>query len=97
MRDLLSKLYIHSRTYRTKMGIKCPKCKSTDTTSTDVGRMHCRNCAHSWKPYKHRGKKMKVVGDGITTRIKTVMPGSKTETIGDGIIFPIKRVKKSKI
>ncbi len=78
------------------MGIKCPKCSSIDTVSIEVGTMHCKDCAHSWRPYKHRGKKMKVVGDGILTTRKRVMPGSKTETIGDGFFFAKKRVKKTK-
>jgi len=78
------------------MRIKCPKCKSSNTTSPESGNMHCRDCSYSWKPYKHRGKKMKTVGDGFITSKKKVMPGAKTEVIGDGIIFPKKRVKKSK-
>ena len=76
--------------------IKCPRCKSANTISTEVGKMYCINCAHSWKPYKHRGKRMKVVGDGILTAKKRVMPGSKSETIGDGILFAKKRVRKTR-
>jgi len=30
------------------MGKKCPKCKSTNTTSDAPGEMRCRDCAHSW-------------------------------------------------
>lgn len=78
------------------MGTKCPKCKSTNTEAEQPGVMYCNNCSHSWKPYKHRGKKMKTVGDGILTTRKKVMPGAKTERIGDGILFPKKRVKKTR-
>jgi hypothetical protein len=76
------------------MGIKCPKCNHSDTRSSEPGRMHCHYCGHSWKPYKHRGKRIKVIGDGILYPIRRVIPGAKTKVIGDGIIFPKKRVKK---
>jgi len=76
------------------MGIKCPKCNSVDTASVEVEKMHCKNCAYSWKPYKHRGKKMKMIGDGLLTTRRKIMPGSKTRVVGDGILFPKKRVKK---
>lgn len=76
--------------------VSCPKCKSSNTVSYEPGKMHCRSCSHSWKPYKHRGKKMKMVGDGILTERKRVMPGAKTERVGDGFIFEKKRVKKKK-
>ena len=77
------------------MGIKCPKCKSINTERNNF-EMICNNCAHSWKPYKHRGKKMKRIGDGIVFPKKRIMPGAKTKTIGDGILFPKKRIKKTK-
>jgi len=78
------------------MGIKCPKCKKSNTKAISPGKMICDNCSHSWKPYAHRGKKMKVVGDGIITTKRRVMPGSKTRVIGDGIITRKVRVKKVK-
>ncbi|VVB74689.1 Uncharacterised protein [Candidatus Tiddalikarchaeum anstoanum] len=78
------------------MGIKCPKCKSTNTEKESPGVMSCKDCSHSWKPYKHRGKKFRTSGDGILTPIRKVMPGAKTRTIGDGILYPKKRVKKAR-
>ena len=78
------------------MGRKCTKCKSTNTSSPEPGEMWCKSCGHSWRPYKHRGKKMKMVGDGILTERKRIMPGAKTERIGDDIITKKKRVKKKK-
>ena len=79
------------------MGIKCPKCKSTNTKADYPGKMVCYNCSHSWKPYKHRGKKTKIIGDGILTPRKRIVPGAKTTKVGDGILTPIKRVKKSSL
>jgi hypothetical protein len=78
------------------MGIKCPKCNSTNTKALKPGKMLCHSCAYSWKPYKHRGKLMKAVGDDILFPRKRIMPGAKTETIGDGILFPKVRVKKKR-
>ena len=77
------------------MGIKCPKCKSTNTEASGPGRMLCNACAYSWKPYKHRGKKMVNVGDGIFSSRRKAMPGSKTEIVGDNV-FGKKRVKKKR-
>lgn len=76
--------------------IKCPKkdCGSFNTYfSEDLDKMRCRDCGHKWKPYKHRGKKMKVVGDGFLFTRKRIMPGSKTMSVGDGILADKKRVK----
>ena len=78
------------------MGIKCPKCGSTNTIATGVGKMFCRNCSRAWKPYKHRGKKMKTIGDGFITPKRKVMPGAKTKLVGDDFITPKKRVKKKR-
>ncbi|MBN2331288.1 MAG: hypothetical protein JXC85_05735 [Candidatus Aenigmarchaeota archaeon] len=78
------------------MGIKCPRCKSSQTQASEPGKMFCRSCSYSWKPYKHRGKKMRTIGDGLIFPRKKVMPGARTQTIGDGLIFPKKRVKKPK-
>jgi len=78
------------------MGKKCPRCKSTNTYAHAPREMYCENCGHEWKPYKHSGKKMKVIGDGVVYPRKRVMPGAKTRTIGDGILFPKRRVKKTR-
>ena len=78
------------------MGIECPRCGSIKTVAKATGKMFCENCAYSWRPYKHRGKKMKPIGDGIIYPKRRVMPGAKTTTVGDGIIWPKKRVKKTR-
>ena len=76
------------------MGKKCPKCGSSDTFASGPNKMLCNFCAHSWRPYKHAGKKMKVVGDGIISERKRIMPGAKTERVGDSFVFPKKSKKK---
>lgn len=73
---------------------KCPKCEETNTEAYAPRKMFCKSCGHEWTPYKHSGKKMKIVGDGIFTQRKKFMPGAKTKVIGDGLFFPKKRIKK---
>ena len=58
--------------------------------------MFCKNCSHQWTPYKHRGAKMKVVGDGIIYPKRKIIPKAKTKVVGDGILTPKRRVKKNK-
>ena len=79
------------------MGIICLKCGSTNTISREPGKMWCRDCGREWTPYKHRGKKMKIVGDGILTTRRKVIPGAKTRVIGDDIITRKRRIKKTKV
>lgn len=76
------------------MAKKCPRCGSLKTEASAPRKMFCKECGHEWIPYKHSGKKMKIVGDGILSPRKRIMPGAKTRTIGDGILLPKKRVNK---
>jgi transposase-like protein len=76
------------------MGKKCPRCKSSNTEASAPKKMFCKDCGHEWTPYKHSGKKMKLIGDGFITSRKRIMPGARTRTVGDGILFAKKRVKK---
>ena len=78
------------------MGIKCPDCGSTNTESSEPGKMWCKNCGKEWKPYKHRGKKMRYEGEGIVYPRRKIMPGSKTKIVGSKILGNERRVKKVK-
>ena len=87
---ICKKIYKYHQPIRT-MRIKCPKCKSTNTISDVPKKMHCKNCSHVWTPYKHRGKKFKTVGNGITSSVRKTMPGVKTMVVGgNGITHPIR-------
>jgi len=79
------------------MGIKCPRCKSSNTEAYKPNVMLCKNCSYSWKPKSSVGKKMEIVGDGILTPVRKVLKGAKTEARGgDGSIYPPSRVPKGK-
>jgi len=76
------------------MGIKCPKCKKTNTESHTPGKMWCKFCSYEWKPSTVRGKKYKKWGN-ILIGEKRYLPSAKTQT-EYGILGGKRRVKKPK-
>jgi len=75
------------------MGAKCPKCGSIKTMSyaKSPDEMHCKDCAHRWKP-RLKGAKHVVIDDGVYgIRTLYVRPGYKVEK---QIIGPAKIIRK---
>jgi hypothetical protein len=77
------------------MGIKCPKCKSTKTSSyaSRPDEMHCRDCSHRWIPSKLRGGTWVQIGNGVTSKRKRVFVKAGYEIVYD-ILNNYKIVRK---